>query len=336
MLQVKSVRYMLSSLLFLAAAPALLATPPVNQRQIPVSVKTPIGILHGTLELPAIPAPFPVVLIIPGSGPIDRDGNAAQLGLHTDCYKLLADALAKRGIASLRYDKRGAGEDAMLALFESRLSFKDFVSDATSWGKQLRADKRFSTLIVIGHSEGSLVGMLAAKKIPADGFVSLEGAGEPIQNLILKQLKPQLSPALYKESESIINNLKQGNTTDKVPQELQSLFRPSVQPFLISWFRYSPAKEIAKLKIPVLIVQGERDLQVSKADALALANANPHAELVLIPNMNHVLKDVGASRQDNLAAYKDPSLPLDPQLITQLNSFIHSVGNSKGHHHEHL
>jgi len=104
---------------------------------------------------------------------------------------------------------------------------------------------------------------------------------------------------------------------------------------LISWFRYNPVVEVTRLKIPVLIVQGERDLQVSKSDAMALANADPHADLVLIPHMNHVLKDVGASRQDNLAAYKDPSIPLDQQLITQLNSFIHSVGNSKGHHHEH-
>ena len=312
MLRLQPVRYLLSALLLLATTPALLAVPAENLRQIHSSIKTPVGTLHGTLELPAIPAPYPVVLINSGSGPIDRNGNAIQLGLHTDCYRLLAVNLAKRGIASLRYDKRGAGEDAILGLFESRLKFETFVSDAASWGRKLRADKRFSTLIVIGHSEGSLIGMLAAEEIPADGYVSLEGAGEPIQDLILKQLKPQLPPALYRASETIVDNLKQGRNTYTVPQELQSLFRPSVQPFLISWFRYNPAEEIAKLKIPALIVQGERDLQVSKADALALAKADPRAELVLIPNMNHVLKDVGASGQANLAAYKDPSLPLDP------------------------
>jgi uncharacterized protein len=323
-----------SAALLLILAPVLSARV-VQPMQLPVSLKTTIGTLHGTLELPLVRSPVPVLLIIPGSGPTDRDGNAASLGLNTDCYKQLANALAKDGIASLRYDKRGAGEDAMLGLFENRLRFENFVADATGWGKQLRADRRFSVLVVIGHSEGSLIGMLAARKIPADGYVSIAGAGEPAQIVLLEQMKSQLPPDLYKESGTIIESLVHGKTIDTVPSQLQALFRPSVQPYLISWFRYEPTKELAKLRIPVLIVQGERDLQVNNEDARALAKAGTHAQLVLIPGMNHVLKDVGESREDNLAAYKDPSLSIDPQLVFRLESFIHHVDHTRRSRHGH-
>lgn len=328
-------RNVVTTVLLLTLTSALLAASIEHQRQMPVSLKTSIGILHGTLELPAAPGPFPVALIIAGSGPTDRNGNDAQLDLNTDCYKLLAEALALNGIASLRYDKRGAGEDAMLGLFESQLRFENFVADANGWGKQLRADKRFSVLIIIGHSEGSLIGMLAAREMPADGYVSIAGAGEPAQTLLLKQLKPQLPPDLYKQSETIVSRLENGNPVANVPAQLDAIFRPSVQPYLISWFHYDPVEGIAKLKMPVMIIQGQRDLQVSTEDAQALANAYPGAKLVLIPAMNHVLKDVGTSKGENLAAYKDPALPIDKQLITQITSFIRQVVQHKGDHHAH-
>ncbi|MGH8321467.1 MAG: alpha/beta hydrolase, partial [Gammaproteobacteria bacterium] len=318
-------RNLSSAILLLAAAPALFAASVSDFQQMPATLKTTTGTLHGTLELPAGTGPFPVALIIAGSGPTNRNGNDAQLGLNTDCYKLLAKALAQSGIASLRYDKRGAGEDTLMALFENKLRFETYMEDAAAWGKQLRDDKRFSTLTIIGHSEGSLIGMLAARKIPADGYVSVAGAGEPAQTLILKQLKPQLPPNLYKESEAIISSLEHGKEVAKIPAPLETLFRPSVQPYLISWFRYEPAKEIASLKIPVLIVQGERDLQVSAADAQTLARANPSAKLVLIPTMNHVFKDVGASKEDNMMSYSNPRLPIDTMLVTSIVTFIHGL-----------
>lgn len=294
-----------------------------------------VSTLHGTLELPTGKGPFPVVLIIAGSGPVDRDGNAAQLGLNTDCYKLLAKALAQDGIASLRYDKRGAGEDMLLALPESQLRFGAYIEDAVEWGKQLREDKRFSTLTIIGHSEGSLIGIIAARKIPADGYVSIAGAGEPVQDVLRTQLKPKLPPDLYQQAESIIDSLEQGKTVAQVPVFLNELFRPSVQPYLISWFKYNPAKEISELKVPALIIQGERDLQVSVSDAENLKKADPSAKLVLIPSMNHVLKDVDSGQGANLATYGNPKLPLDQTLITSIKTFITALQTQRRSTHAH-
>lgn len=327
---------LLSVFLLFVMAPALFAAPARSFHHIPVTLKIPTGTLYGTLSLPDGEGPFPVALIIAGSGPVDRNGNAAPLGLDTDCYQLLAKALARHGIASLRYDKRGAGDDMLLALPESKLRLETYIEDAAAWGKQLHSDKRFSTLTVIGHSEGSLIGMLAAQDIPADGYVSIAGAGEPAQILILKQLEPKLPPDLYRTSENIVRSLENGHKVSDVPNQLDMLFRPSVQPYLISWFRYDPAKQIAKLKIPVLIVQGERDLQVNVSDAQALAKADPSAKLVLIPSMNHVLKDVGPSVEGNEAAYRTPGLPLDPTLISDISNFILQLSPpTKGEPHVH-
>ncbi|MBU6421679.1 MAG: alpha/beta fold hydrolase [Gammaproteobacteria bacterium] len=328
-------RSLLTSLLLIIAAPALFAAPPTGYPQTEVTLKIAAGTLHGTLELPSGKAPFPVVLIIAGSGPTDRDGNDRQLGLDTDCYKLLAEALARNGIASLRYDKRGAGEDMLLALPENKLRFETYIGDAVAWGRQLRADRRFSTLTVIGHSEGSLIGMLAAREIPADAYVSIAGAGVPIQHVLRAQLKPKLPPDLYRQAESILRSLEQGKTVAQVPSSLDALFRPSVQPYLISWFKYDPAREIAKLRIPALIVQGERDLQVQVSDAEALKKADPAARLVLIPDMNHAFKDIGSGQEANTAAYFNPKLPIDPELSASIAGFIHALQPVTGDHHAH-
>jgi alpha-beta hydrolase superfamily lysophospholipase len=304
-------------------------------RQMPEQLKTATGTLYGTLELPARESSFPVALIVPGSGPIDRDGNEMRLGVHTDCYRLLAAALARNGIASLRYDKRGIAESAQAGQSESKLRLSDYVQDAAAWGRQLRADRRFSTLTIIGHSEGSLIGMLAAHDIHASGFVSIAGAGERAPVLLRRQLKPRLPPDSYAQAKSIIASLEHGKTVAKVPAALQALFRPRVQPYLISWFRYDPRQEISKLAMPVLIVQGKRDLQADVADSRALAKADPAARLVLIPKMNHVLKDVGQSLDDNMAAYKNPKLPIDPVLVGALDKFIHHLNQNEGANHAH-
>lgn len=305
-------------LLCLICLPAFGAQPREEAVTLPITG----GELHGTLDIPAGTGPFPVALILVGSGPVDRDGNAASVGFYSDSYKELAAALAAHGIASLRYDKRGAGVDMSLALSEAKLRFDDFVGDAIGWGRLLRKDSRFSRLIIIGHSEGSLIGMLAASGLGADGYVSLAGAGESAAKLILSQLHPQLPPDLYAESQRIVNALQHGKTVDKVSPQLAVLFRASGQPYLISWFRYDPAQEIQHLRMPALIIQGGRDIQVSISDAKALAEADPSAKLVVIPKMNHVLKDVGDTRDSNLAAYSNPKLPLDTTLINTVTRFI--------------
>jgi uncharacterized protein len=277
---------------------------------------TPTGTLDGTLQLPAT-KPTTVVLIIAGSGPTDRNGNSLGLGLDSDAYKLLALDLAQRNIASLRFDKRGIGASAAAMSSEADLRFDTYIDDAAGWLRKLHADGRFSTIIVAGHSEGSLIGMVAAQRAPADAFVSLDGAGRPIAVVLREQLKPKLTPQLYATSDAIITSLQNGESVAAVPPELMLLFRPSVQPYLISWFKYDPAVEIAKLRIPVTIVQGTADAQVTMADAQALHNAAPSSRLVVVQGMNHVLKhapDV-SSQAAILKAYQDPSLPVEPQVV---------------------
>lgn len=287
-----------------------------------VRLETPTGALFGTIQLPASASrgKVPVVLLIAGSGPTDRDGNTAGAGKN-DSLEMLAAALAENGIASLRYDKRGIGASAGAITTESELRFETYVDDAAAWAKFLRADDRFSRLMIAGHSEGSLLGMLAAQKSGADRVVSIAGPGRPAGDLLLTQLDGQLTPSLMESARAIIASLVAGRTTTNVPPELAVLFRASVQPYLISWFAYDPAAEAAKLGVPLLIVQGTTDLQVSVDDARLLAAAQPGAKLVVIDGMNHVLKDVPADRTTNLASYSDPTLPADRKLVDAITAF---------------
>jgi uncharacterized protein len=279
-------------------------------------LETPTGVIYGTIEV-APATPSPVVLIVAGSGPTDRNANSLGMGLHTDAYKLLASDLAQKGIASLRYDKRGIGASESAISTEKDLTFDTYVDDAAAWLRKLRADGRFTKIIVAGHSEGSLVGMIAAARAPADAFVSLEGAGRPIPAVLREQLKPKLSPELYAKADAIITSLQNGTTVADVPPDLNVLFRPSVQPYIISWFKYDPAVEITKLRVPITIVQGTADVQVTMADAQALHNAVPSSRLVVVQGMNHVLKDVPdvSSQAAIMKGYTDPSLPVDPRVV---------------------
>jgi pimeloyl-ACP methyl ester carboxylesterase len=297
-----------------------------------ITVETSTGTLYGTLTTPKSRSSMPVVLIISGSGPTDRDGNSLAFKGPNNSLKLLAEGLAAHGIASLRYDKRGIGETgkamllaaqkAKIQLREEDLSFETYIDDAVRWGRQLRADRRFSSLTIIGHSEGSLIGMVAANRLGVNAFVSIAGAGRPLPEVILEQVKSQLTPDLLKSTENILAQLALGNRVDSVPAELQSMFRPSAQPYLISWFRYDPLKEISKLRIPVLIVQGTTDVQITLVDAQRLAAGNPGAKLLLIDGMNHVLKTVPNEMDKQVASYSDPSLPVTSDLIKFVSSFL--------------
>ncbi len=307
---------------------------PVDKAYVaePITLETPTATLYGTLVRPQSRSRMPVVLIISGSGPTDRDGNSPVFKGPNNSLKLLAEGLAAHGIASLRYDKRGIGETgkamqaaaekAKTPLREEDLTFETYIDDAERWGKQLRADRRFSSLTVIGHSEGSLIGMVAAQRIGANSFVSTAGSGRPIQEIILEQVKPQLTPELLKTTEQILAQLVAGKTVASVPNELHVLFRPSVQPYMISWLRYDPSKEINKLRMPVLIVQGTTDMQVRAADAKRLADSNPGAQLLLIEGMNHVLKTVPNEQDKQVSSYSGPKLPVVPDLVSEISSFV--------------
>ncbi|MDS3862449.1 alpha/beta fold hydrolase [Thermosynechococcaceae cyanobacterium BACA0444] len=294
-----------------------------SSKSVEVQITTSTGTLYGTQIIPASNVPEPGVLIIAGSGPTDRNGNNPLAG-QNNSLKLLAEGLAGHGIAAIRYDKRGIGESSVAGTKEVDLRFDTYVEDAALWIQQLQADSRFSSVTVIGHSEGSLIGMLATQKTGADAFISIAGSAQTASQVLRDQLRPRLPEALWQQSEQILAALEQGNTVTSVPPELNTLYRSSVQPYLISWFRYTPAQEIRRLTVPVLIVQGTTDIQVSVREAQALKMAKPDAELRIIEGMNHVLKAVPLDPEQQNASYSEPTLPVVPELVDGISQFIHS------------
>lgn len=293
-----------------------------------ISLHTSTGQISGSLLLPGKSEKAAAVLIVAGSGPTDRDGNSSGLEGNNDSLKLLASALAKAGFASVRYDKRGIAASAAAGPREADLRFDTYVQDAVAWIQMLKADDRFSTVAVVGHSEGSLIGMLAARQAGANAFVSIAGPARGASAVLRQQLAGGLNAALAERSEAILISLERGQTVSAVPAELESLYRESVQPYLISWFRYVPEVEFARLSVPSQIIQGDTDIQVSSTDAEALKRSKPDAELVMVKGMNHVLKLVPRETALQVASYGDPSLPIAEELSKALVRFLaNSMGN---------
>lgn len=290
----------------------------------PLALEVPAGQLHGSLLLPKSDQPLPVALLIAGSGPTDRNGNN-PMG-HNDSLKRLAQSLARQGIASLRYDKRGVGESLALAPDERELSVEAYVADAAAWIEKLQQDPRFASVVVIGHSEGALIASLAAAQQPVAALITLAGSGRPIDEVLREQLQGRLPPALLASSHYLIDELRAGRTHQPVPQVLEVLFRPSVQPYLISLFRQNPAQAFAKVNAPALIIQGTHDMQVGIEDAQALQRSRTDAELVTIAGMNHVLRIVPADPQQQLASYNEPHLPIARALTNQITQFLQRNG----------
>jgi pimeloyl-ACP methyl ester carboxylesterase len=285
----------------------------------------PTGPLKGTLLTPALKS-APVVLIIPGSGPTDRDGNNPA-GIKASTYRLLAEGLASRGVATLRIDKRGMFASAAATPDANAVTIADYVVDVRSWVAVLRKQTGAPCVWLLGHSEGGLVAMAAAKE-QADvcGLVLVATAGRPMGEVLRDQLKanPANGPILG-QALPAIDMLEQGHRVDtgSMHPALQGLFNPAVQGFLISAFSYDPRRVLSDYSKPVLVLQGQRDIQVGVADARLLKQAVPQASLVLLPNVNHVLKsvtsdDVGA----NIATYADPGLPLASGVVEAIANFL--------------
>ncbi|RAJ82215.1 hypothetical protein CLV59_104440 [Chitinophaga dinghuensis] len=289
-------------------------------QETPFTLHTPTGDLFGTLTIPETHHPVPVVLLIAGSGPTDRDGNNT-INLKTNSYKQLADSLLKSNIAVLRYDKRGIAASHAAYKSEADVVFTDYVKDAVLFAKTLKADKRFSKVYIAGHSEGSLIGMMAAEEVPVAGFISIAGAGEPAGKTLRRQLArvPAMAPTINK----MLDTLESGHTLKgPIDPNLMALFRPSIQPYMISWLKLDPTQEIAKLHIPVLIIQGTTDIQVSKEDADWLKAASPKATLVIIDGMSHIFKTAPADIQANYATYQKPELPIRTELVQAIRKFM--------------
>lgn len=283
----------------------------------PLNLVTKTGTLYGTLTTPKAFQKGPVVLIIAGSGPTDRNCNNPSMT--NDAYKKLAHELAAAGIASIRYDKRGIAESVAAVQSESSLVFYDYVQDAIDWVALAKQDKRFTQVVVVGHSEGSMIGILASGK--ADKFVSVAGAGRGIGAVLKEQLGAQ-PKAVQDEAFPIIDRLSKGEKVEPVSEAMMPLFRPSIQPYMISWLKYDPAAELKKLKIPVLLIQGTTDIQVSVQDAKLLSAARPDAKLLLIDGMNHVLRTAPADREANLATYNQAELPLADGFVQAITAFV--------------
>ncbi|MCE4044236.1 alpha/beta fold hydrolase [Lysinibacillus fusiformis] len=292
---------------------------PVTYETLKIPVQQ--GDLIVALQKVNTTSPSPVAVIIAGSGPTDKDGNSVLAGKNNS-LKMIAEGLAQKGITTVRYDKRGIGDNQALLTKEADVTFDHFVEDAVQIIQSLQANKAYTSVHVIGHSEGSLIGLLAAQKTGVASFVSIAGAGRPMDEVLVEQLKSQLAPNLFKESKDILAALKQGTQVEHISPELQAVFRPSVQPFLISVLKYNPATELGKVKSPVLLVQGTTDLQVKEVDAEALKKGNPDAKLLYMEGMNHVLKKAPEDYAANLATYADPTLPLHEDLLPAIQQFI--------------
>lgn len=302
----------------------------LSAQQREVVVECEWGTISATIDIP-VKGSDTAVLIVAGSGPTDRNGNSAA-GLNTFCYKMLGEALAESGYAVMRYDKRAIGGSPIPAEDVPNLVFEDFIADARTCVEFLRAEG-FERVIVAGHSEGGLIALqLATEECCLDGVVLLCAPGYNMAEILNFQLSQQLVPAymgLMIKSRQIIDRLKAGEMVamEDIPAELMSLFHPTVQPFLISNMQYEPVELAAKCRVPMLIVTGGRDVQVSVSNGKRLHEANPTAQHRTFENMTHVLKDADTSDRvmQVMSIYTNANLALTEELAPAIVEFINNI-----------
>jgi uncharacterized protein len=279
--------------------------------------KIRVGLIDGWLTTPANVERPPVALLIAGSGSIDHDGNGPQIKPAT--LKKLAEQLAARGIATLRYDKRGAGGWKPEFGRPEDFRFKDYVDDATALVDYLRNSGKFSRVVVAGHSEGGLVAILTARRVRVDRLVLLVTAARRQGDLLKAQLEKTLAPEAREPFVKAIDAVMAGQIVDPPPPGMP--MPPAMQPGIASGFLEDPIVPLKQLDLPTLIIGGGRDRQIARLDFAALGAASPAAKSLWLTEMNHVLVDV-TDDADDLAAYKQPERPLDPDLIETVAAFI--------------
>jgi len=310
-----------------ATAPGRIDTvPPRSVIELPFAFQSGTLTLPGTLTMPAsYSSRLPVALIVAGSGPTDRNGNSAgplRAQNNSNLYAILAWQLADAGIASVRYDKRVLGEN-LQKIDVAQTSIDDFIADAIAGARKLVADRRFSKVILVGHSEGAELVLQAVNRgAPASGIVMLSGAGRPIMTVMREQLSKQLPPEELLKWDSAYARYLRGEDAGDVHPGLKPLLLPANRRFMQSWAKYDPAAEIARAHVPVLIVQGGHDLQISEVDARALQLAQPAAKLVVIPAANHVFRAATDDRMAQLRLYTDPTIPIVPELTPAIAEWI--------------
>lgn len=278
------------------------------------------GELKVALQMPKSPT-GELAILHAGSGPTNKDGNTLGGG-QNNSLKMIAEALAEQGIATIRFDKRGIGDNTSLIAKEEDLTLDAYVKDVGAIIAYVKQDEGFNDIHLVGHSEGALIMTLAAQSNDVASLITLAGAGRPVDEILIEQLTASLPINLLTEAKSALEKLKAGEKITSVSPQLQSLFRPSVQPYMMSWLKYDPQKELSNVTVPILVVQGKNDIQVTEVDANNLKAANENAILRYFENMNHVLKDVEKDQAKNIASYSNPDLPLTSGLIEEMTTFI--------------
>jgi len=299
-------------------------TPPAAAVESPYTIRSAGLELGGTLTLPqAARGKVPVVVIVAGSGPTDRNGNSLMGGVRPNSYALLAWQLAGKGIASLRYDKRGMpGTKGTVDI--ARLSLEDFAADARAAAESVAHDQRFSKVFLLGHSEGASLVLLAARNEPAvAGVISVSGLGRPLGVVMREQVSRQVDSATLAKYDFAMALYLRGETPTNIPPELGVLFVPINQHFMMSWAAFDPSVAIRAVRQPVLIVQGDHDLQVRVADAERLHGARPDAQLVVVPLANHVLKQTAETTlAGQMPLYQTPSIAIMAEVVTPIADWI--------------
>ncbi|MGY3795020.1 alpha/beta hydrolase [Aquimarina sp. 433] len=272
--------------------------------------------IEGTLATPYSDDKVPLVIFIMDAGAINREGNDRMS--KNDAFKLLATQLAKQGVASYRYDKRLFKIDAF-GIRENEISIDHFIEDAAAVVSYFQKNGNYTKIIIAGHGQGSLIGMIAAKN-NVDGFISIAGNAQSIDQIVVQQLEKQ-APGLDKSAAVAFSDLKEKGRAMNYDPALESIFGYQLQPFMKSWLKYTPSEEIKNLDIPILILQGDKDLQVEVSEAEKLKEAVPNAEYVLIENMNHILREIKGSRLENHKSYNEYWLEIMPEVTTAIASF---------------
>ncbi len=302
-------------------AAQIVADPDVTET--PVLQKTLAGQISGTLAMPAgATGKIPLVIIVGDAGPTDRDGNNEKTGITCSPYKTLAYELAKKGIASLRYDKRLVGQSTS-STKESQLRIDDYSDDVVTLIGTLSDDPRFSKVILFGHGEGALVNLISSIGQPVKGYISAEGAAEQADKIILEQMK---SKPQYQQDEvkAILDSLRKGKLTPNVDPAVYSIVGPTKQNFLMSWCRLAPTRGVKGMKVPVLIIQGTADLLVSTDNGEKLKKSKSDASFLLIKGMNHIFKDAPADPDQNMATYTKEDVPISAAFVPGIVDFINT------------
>ena len=282
-----------------------------------ISIKNDSIYLEGTLTYTHKTAPL--IIWIHGSGTIDRNGNTPVAKIVPDYIKQIKTELVKNDFAFYSFDKRTINPKNKL--FLKNILFDDLVNDVKTIISYFKKEYHFSKIILIGHSQGSLIGMLNSKY--ADGYISLAGPAKAIDKIIMLQLEKQ-NPLFKPQIATHFEELKNTGTIQQINPLLASIFQKDHLDFLKNWMNYTPEEEIKKITVPTLIINGTRDLQVSLEEAKILKQALPTSKLVILKDMNHVLKTV-TNDTDNYKSYYTNKYPISNKLTQTLINFINTL-----------